>query len=732
MPGEPRPSTLPDGWAEDYRRAAATLAVGKKLPDATYVHREVLPQLPTVLLQAVAEAEALAGITGGYDIVKFSTTAPMLSLLAYPRFFDDPFPSLELGWAVDLEGGQVEARRFGGSNPPILHRKETMLPPGHPRSAEFAALTTAAEQAGLFADTKTIGRKKNWEARLAAAGLHLEGHRLVPVGAEIASPVVEMLTPSQQAQSSPPASAKTPTPEAVSPIHPEPTSVLRHRTAMTRYGLSTPMQALWRHGYLDSRLTVLDYGCGRGDDVRALKERGIEARGWDPHFSPDGDRSPADVVNLGFVLNVIEEPKERVEALRSAYSLARRVLSVAVVSAGRETAERVRPWRDGVLTARGTFQKAYGQDELRSYLSGALGREPVAVGPGAFFIFRDDADEQAFLAARQRSSAPPLPPRRAAPPQSPRTPRQPRPGKPTPWEIHGELLESLWAQCLDLGREPDETEVPSFPEIREGLGSLSRALRLVRQAKPHDELEQARTRRMGDLLVYFALNLFERRRSAATLPDALRRDIRLFWGSQAKAQEEASRLLFSVGKPTTVLEGCRAAAVAGLGHLDNEHSLMLRASTALRLPPALRVYLGCATMLYGDVEGADLVKLHVQSGKVTFLTYEDFDESPLPVLLERVKVDMRRQEVQFFGALEGRRQLLFHKSRYLPPEDPSLATQRTFEAQLDTLGLFDLSGFGPDEATFREGLAAAGMRLSGFALEKATRTRKKKSGPSAS
>ncbi|MEZ4405710.1 MAG: hypothetical protein R3A52_04320 [Polyangiales bacterium] len=44
----------------------------------------------------------------------------------------------------------------------------------------------------------------------------------------------------------------------------------RHRTAMARRALSTPMQALWRHGLLDAPRTVFDYGCGRGDDLAAL------------------------------------------------------------------------------------------------------------------------------------------------------------------------------------------------------------------------------------------------------------------------------------------------------------------------------------------------------------------------------------------------------------------------------------------------------------------------------
>lgn len=59
--------------------------------------------------------------------------------------------------------------------------------------------------------------------------------------------------------------------------------------------------------------------------------------------------------------------------------------------------ERQRLFRDGVLTARGTFQKYYSQAELRAFLEDHLDREPVAIAPGMFFLFREDEDEQAFL-----------------------------------------------------------------------------------------------------------------------------------------------------------------------------------------------------------------------------------------------------------------------------------------------------------------------------------------------
>lgn len=47
-----------------------------------------------------------------------------------------------------------------------------------------------------------------------------------------------------------------------------------------------------------------------------MGDRGIAAAGWDPWFAPDRPRTPADVVNIGFVLTVIEDLDERRQALR--------------------------------------------------------------------------------------------------------------------------------------------------------------------------------------------------------------------------------------------------------------------------------------------------------------------------------------------------------------------------------------------------------------------------------
>ena len=56
---------------------------------------------------------------------------------------------------------------------------------------------------------------------------------------------------------------------------------------------------------------------------------------WDPHHAADGRHQAADVVNLGFVLNVIEDPRERTETLRAAWGFARHALCVSVMVQGR-------------------------------------------------------------------------------------------------------------------------------------------------------------------------------------------------------------------------------------------------------------------------------------------------------------------------------------------------------------------------------------------------------------
>ncbi|NKA16647.1 MAG: DNA phosphorothioation-associated putative methyltransferase [Alphaproteobacteria bacterium] len=122
----------------------------------------------------------------------------------------------------------------------------------------------------------------------------------------------------------------------------------------------------------------------------------FNSKGWDPHFAPDTELHESDVVNIGFVINVIEDAAERADALRRAFSLSRRVLSIAVMlDSGNRTGL---PFSDGLLTTRNTFQKYFTQSEFKEYIEHALEREAHMVAPGVAFVFADFDAEQRFTA----------------------------------------------------------------------------------------------------------------------------------------------------------------------------------------------------------------------------------------------------------------------------------------------------------------------------------------------
>ena len=94
--------------------------------------------------------------------------------------------------------------------------------------------------------------------------------------------------------------------------------IARHRTALNRTDLSRPVRLALEDGLITPEISVFDYGCGKGNDLQLLGSRGIRCDGWDPAYHPHNERTSADVVNLGYVINVIEDPTERATALRNA------------------------------------------------------------------------------------------------------------------------------------------------------------------------------------------------------------------------------------------------------------------------------------------------------------------------------------------------------------------------------------------------------------------------------
>lgn len=79
-------------------------------------------------------------------------------------------------------------------------------------------------------------------------------------------------------------------------------SATRH-SAIARNSMSAPAKMLFDKGLLCGR--ALDYGCGRGCDVRKLKKLGLNIEGFDPNFTSTFPYGLYDTIVSTYVLNVV-------------------------------------------------------------------------------------------------------------------------------------------------------------------------------------------------------------------------------------------------------------------------------------------------------------------------------------------------------------------------------------------------------------------------------------------
>lgn len=143
----------------------------------------------------------------------------------------------------------------------------------------------------------------------------------------------------------------------------------RHRTAIIRRRFSKPVQLLLDDGILNEESNFFDYGCGYGEDVSFLKKVNISAHGYDPHFAKNEKLIQSDIVNLGYILNVIENLEERTETLIKAFDLAGDLLVVSVMIRDNvPLGENEKECCDGIVTSWNTFQRYFKQGEFRDYL----------------------------------------------------------------------------------------------------------------------------------------------------------------------------------------------------------------------------------------------------------------------------------------------------------------------------------------------------------------------------
>jgi len=418
---------------------------------------------------------------------------------------------------------------------------------------------------------------------------------------------------------------------------------------MRRHALSRPVALAVDDGLVRQDRTFFDYGCGRGDDLLRLHGMGIPVSGWDPAFFPDEERTPSDVVNLGYVVNVVEDSDERAVVLAAAWEIARQVLVVSARLDWEAADAAVDFQGDGVVTGKRTFQKFFRHEELRAWIERVLHRRPVAAAPGVFYVFRDETAAQSFAVRRVSR-------------------RRRTPGVEECRDLvagHRELLAPLVAFVTERGRLPVDRELPAAPRLTPVFGSVARAFSLLRRATGAGRWDRVRQERRADLLVYLALAAFPKRPRFGALPEATRHDVRAFCGSYKAGCAEADALLFSAGDQDAVDRACRDA---GVGKLLPD-ALYVHHTAVEHLPPVLRVYEGCGRQLAGAVEGLTLVKLFRRRARVSYLVYEDFDRHPHPALRQAFVADLHRLDLRRLDYRQAPNPPILHRKELFVADD---------------------------------------------------------------
>jgi DNA phosphorothioation-associated putative methyltransferase len=597
--------------------------LGKLLPTALYIHVSAISEIDPLLRLYEANASRNFGRIDGATLIKISMDQPRISYLFYPDFDIDPHPALQASIWIDTQSGIYCHRNYSNSdNPPVLHRKETFVTPDYPNYQEFARLTREEEAWGLLDRTRDIGTKRGWQKCLKERGVEIEDHRVV-------------------------ARSRSET------IHQSPIpKIERHRAAIVRKSISRPLRLALEANLFTKDTTFFDYGCGHGGDVARMTEQGYISAGWDPYYFPDNPHNSADIVNLGYIINVIECKDERREALLKAWELSKKVLIVAslVLIDHRETGQVA--YGDGIITKRNTFQKYYEQEELKTYIDQVLNVDAVPVALGIYFVFRDESQAQAYRASRFRSRT-----------KMPKVHTQIK-----RFEDYQELLAPLMEFVTERGRLPVKGEISEEDQITEEFGNIKRAFKVILQATDQQEWDAIALQRRQDLLVYIALTQFDSRPKFSELAPVVQHDIKALCSSYTQASEAAEDMLFSL-RDYNIITQCCAESLIGS---QRYNGFYIHVSSLSSLHPLLRLYEGCASRAIGRLDEATLIKFHTDRPKISYLFYPDFDINPHPVLHTSMQINLGNLRVSYQDYdTSDNPPILHRKETIVTPEYPN-------------------------------------------------------------
>jgi DNA phosphorothioation-associated putative methyltransferase len=173
-------------------------------------------------------------------------------------------------------------------------------------------------------------------------------------------------------------------------------------------------------------------------------------------------------------------------------------------------------------------------------------------------------------------------------------------------------------------------------------------------------------------------------------------------------------LLFSAGNEAAINLACRSSVVGKL----TPSALYVHVDSAQYLPALLKIYEGCAKRIIGEVPEANLIKLHRDTKKVSYLSYPTFDSDAHPGIAESFMVDLASLKYRRMRwAPSSNIPILHRKETFIHKTDQRYDTFATLtDAEVKAGLLADSAGIGYRDQ-WNDRLVSRGYQITGHLLE---------------
>jgi DNA phosphorothioation-associated putative methyltransferase len=402
--------------------------------------------------------------------------------------------------------------------------------------------------------------------------------------------------------------------------------VERYKTAILRKKISKPMLTAMEDGWITENESVLDFGCGRGEDLRFLKKLNICIKGYDPHYLPNSYEASS-IVNLGYVLNVIEDIEERWNTLQLAFDHAINLLIVSVMIRDSPVYPNEIPYSDGILTSWNTFQKYYTQREFVEYCK-RITVNCVSAGVGILYLFKNEDWFHNYLNKNKNKTK--------ISKEKISTIKE---------EEHNQILNDFLRIYHDLGRIPTQNEFTNSKYILKYFKSYELAIQNLQSRIDYSTISESSSLQKEKYRVSMCRKIIQKNGLPKwkDLSNEEQMDCKIFFTDFSSSLDEAVKELKSLSDLSVISKLINESTLGKVLPDD----IYIHKDCLNFAPEKLQIYLELGLMILPKDFIYNIIKIARNSWHITFLNYPDFYNSPHPSLHSSMKVLLHKNQLGY-------------------------------------------------------------------------------------